>query len=101
ESVGNPERPVAHRQVRGRRQELIEGPQRSRMIGSEWRAAFRSVVWGSRLPKWARGIVRRIKFDRWGGWRDKWVKPGRNPNRVGGGAVGWGLWPRQRVVREA
>jgi hypothetical protein len=99
ESVGNPERPVAHLQVRGWRQELIEGPQRSRMIGSEWRAALRSVVWGSRLPKWARRIVRRIKFDRCGWGRDKWLKPVRNPIRWWRRPVGWRLGRRLRVVR--
>src|SRR5262249_2427807 len=56
----------------------------SRMIGREWRAAFRSVVWGSRLPKWARRIVRRIKFDRWGRSWNKRLKPVRKGLRWGG-----------------
>jgi hypothetical protein len=73
------------------------------MIGSEWRAAFRSVVWGSRLPKW-RICPRRIKFDRWGWWRDKWLKPVRNPIRwrrlrLVARIYGWTLGRRLRIVR--
>ena len=30
---------------------------------------------------WPWRIVRRIKFDRWGWWWDKWLKPVRNPIR--------------------
>jgi hypothetical protein len=61
------------------------------MIGSEWRAAFRSVVWGSRLPKW--GICpRRIKFDRWAPWWNKPFKPVRKGcgGGGGGGSPGFG-----------